>query len=83
MCEINGTHDPRPKSWVSSANEAGGDFPIQNLPFGRFRRGDSLPNSKLRSFLEDGGTLTLRGWCEWPGAVRIGLGECSGTVVVS
>jgi len=40
-----------------------------------------LPNGETRSFLEDGDTLILRGWCEGDGAVRIGLGECSGTVV--
>ena len=32
------THDPGLKSWVESANEPGCDFPIQNLPFGIFRR---------------------------------------------
>ena len=32
------THDPALKSWVASANVAGNDFPIQNLPLGRFRR---------------------------------------------
>jgi fumarylacetoacetase len=32
------THDPALRSWVASANDATGDFPIQNLPFGRFRR---------------------------------------------
>ena len=32
------THDPDLKSWVESANEPGCDFPIQNLPFGIFRR---------------------------------------------
>jgi fumarylacetoacetase len=32
------THDPGLKSWVESANEPGTDFPIQNLPFGVFRR---------------------------------------------
>lgn len=37
MYDIDATHDPKLKSWVSSANEAGSDFPIQNLPFGRFR----------------------------------------------
>ena len=40
-----------------------------------------LPNGEQRSFLEDGDTLTLRGWCERAGVVRIGLGEVSGTVV--
>ncbi|MGV3709151.1 MAG: fumarylacetoacetase [Gemmatimonas sp.] len=32
------THNPSLRSWVESANVAGGDFPIQNLPFGAFRR---------------------------------------------
>lgn len=34
---INETHDPGLRSWVESANRAGGDFPIQNLPYGVFR----------------------------------------------
>ena len=38
--ETNETHDPSRTSFVESANVAGGDFPIQNLPFGVFRRGD-------------------------------------------
>jgi fumarylacetoacetase len=38
--EINHTHDARLASWVASANEPGADFPIQNLPFGAFRRGE-------------------------------------------
>jgi fumarylacetoacetase len=33
-----------------------------------------------RTFLEDGDTVILRGWCEREGAVRIGFGECRGTV---
>ncbi|MBV8618755.1 MAG: fumarylacetoacetase [Curvibacter sp.] len=35
--DINETHDPALRSWVESANDEGGDFPLQNLPFGRFR----------------------------------------------
>jgi len=38
---LNATHDPALRSWVSSANAADTDFPIQNLPFGRFRRAGS------------------------------------------
>ena len=38
---INATHDPNKKSWVLSANEPDADFPIQNLPFGLFRRAAS------------------------------------------
>jgi fumarylacetoacetase len=35
---IDETHDPDLGSWVESANAPDTDFPIQNLPFGRFRR---------------------------------------------
>ena len=38
MSEPNETHDPALSSWVASANDQGSDFPIQNLPFGVFRR---------------------------------------------
>lgn len=38
MISLNKTHDPASKSWLSSANEMGNDFPIQNLPFGVARR---------------------------------------------
>ena len=34
---LNATHDPQLRSWVESANIAGTDFPIQNLPFAVFR----------------------------------------------
>jgi fumarylacetoacetase len=43
----------------------------------------SLPNGETRAFLADGDTLTLRGYCERAGARRIGLGECSGTVLAA
>jgi len=35
---LNRTHDPELTSWVESANDPATDFPIQNLPFGVFRR---------------------------------------------
>ena len=41
----------------------------------------TLPGGEQRVFLEDGDTVRLRGWCERPGAARIGFGECSGTVL--
>ncbi len=41
MNGIDETHDPAMRSWVASANDSGGDFPLQNLPFGRFRAGAS------------------------------------------
>ncbi len=42
--ELNETHDPSRRSWVESANAPDGDFPIQNLPFGLFRRGGGAPS---------------------------------------
>jgi fumarylacetoacetase len=41
VSSANATHDPQLRSWVNSANEPGGDFPIQNLPFAAFRRAGS------------------------------------------
>lgn len=40
-----------------------------------------LGDGDERGFLHDGDTLVLRGWCEKPGAARIGFGECRGTVL--
>jgi fumarylacetoacetase len=36
--KLDATHDPALQSWVESANDPATDFPIQNLPFGIFRR---------------------------------------------
>ena len=36
--KLDATHDPALKSWVESANQPGCEFPIQNLPFGIFKR---------------------------------------------
>lgn len=43
--EIDETHDSNRRSFVDSANDITGDFPIQNLPFGIFSRasGDAGP----------------------------------------
>src|SRR5229473_3573634 len=43
---LDETHDPALKSWVESANAPGCDFPIQNLPFGIFRRKNSKENRR-------------------------------------
>jgi fumarylacetoacetase len=34
---LNETHDPKARSWVTSANDGKTDFPLQNLPFGVFQ----------------------------------------------
>lgn len=38
MSALNQTHDPKRRSWVEAANAADAEFPIQNLPFGIFKR---------------------------------------------
>ena len=40
----------------------------------------TLADGGTRTFLEDGDTVIFRGWCEREGQVRIGFGECRGTV---
>lgn len=47
MHGIDETHDPERSSWVESANADGTDFPIQNLPFGRFRRQGSAEDWRI------------------------------------
>jgi len=41
----------------------------------------ALANGEMRSFLEDGDTVILRGHCERAGYRRIGFGDCTGTIV--
>ena len=41
-----------------------------------------LPGTgETRHFLEDGDSVAIKGWCEKPGAARIGFGECRGEVL--
>jgi fumarylacetoacetase len=44
---LDETHDPRAQSWVESANAAASDFPIQNLPFGVFRKRGSSSGPRI------------------------------------
>ncbi len=45
-------------------------------------RSIALPGTgESRTFLEDGDAIILRGWCEKPGAARIGFGENRGEVL--
>lgn len=41
----------------------------------------TLPNGETRTFLQDGDAVVFTGWCEKPGAARIGFGECRATVL--
>jgi fumarylacetoacetase len=40
-----------------------------------------LPSGETRKFLEDGDEVVMRGYCERPGAARIGFGECRGVIL--
>jgi len=50
---------------------AGGTQPIQ------------IGRDEQRTFLEDGDSIIFRGWCEKPGAVRIGFGSAQGRVLAA
>jgi len=58
---IDRTHDPELTSWVESANRAGADFPIQNLPYATFRhRGEERSRLGIaigEMLLDAGGAL--------------------------
>ncbi len=41
--ELDQTHSAAIGSWIGSAQRPGGDFPLQNLPFGVFRSGPGDP----------------------------------------
>ncbi len=43
----------------------------------------ALPSGETRRFLEDGDEVIMRAWCEGQGSVRIGFGECRGTVTAA
>ena len=68
---INATHNPALRSWVESANQPGCDFPIQNLPLGRFRRAGSDERWHAGVAIGDQVLdLTLATeWCPWADAI--------------
>jgi fumarylacetoacetase len=43
----------------------------------------TLPGGESRTWLEDGDAVSIVGWCETPGAARIGFGACTGQVSAS
>jgi fumarylacetoacetase len=42
-----------------------------------------LPTGETRTFLEDGDTITFRGYAQRDGMPRIGFGSCTGTIVAA
>ncbi len=79
MDSINPTHDPGLRSWVGSANRADTDFPIQNLPFGVFRRAGSEEPFRggvaIGDQILDLGASELRAGAS--GEVALALAACS------
>ena len=69
MSLLNHTHDPAARSWIESANAAGCDFPIQNLPFCVFRhqgsdeswRGGVAIGDQVIDLAQLGATAALQG----------------------
>jgi fumarylacetoacetase len=61
-----------------TAEEAGA---IVELSLGGTRPIVLSSTGEQRTFLEDGDTIILQGWCEKPGAARIGFGQCVGQVL--
>ena len=69
---------------LASGTVSGPEAGSEGCLLERTKRGTEpamLPNGEARAFLEDGDEVILRGFCEREGLPRIGLGECSGTVV--
>jgi fumarylacetoacetase len=43
----------------------------------------NLDNGETRTFLDDGDSVIMRGWCQKDGAKRIGFGEMTSTVIAA
>jgi fumarylacetoacetase len=80
---LDATHDPALRSWVDSANAAGTDFPLQNLPFAAFRRAASTEGFRggvaIGDSVLDLGALHALG--VFTGAAAEALALCSGPVL--
>ena len=53
MSALNATHDPNRRSWVETANAREAAFPVQNLPFGIFRRKTGGENARAGTAIGD------------------------------
>ncbi len=80
---VNGTN-VRPGDLYASGTVSGPDRGSEGSLIEMTRNGAEpieLPDGSRRTFLEDGDTVILRGWCEREGVGRVGFGECAGTVL--
>jgi fumarylacetoacetase len=74
----------RPGDLFASGTVSGPEPASQGCLLELTQRGSqplSLPTGEERKFLHDGDEVIMRGFLEREGAVRIGLGECTGRVV--
>jgi fumarylacetoacetase len=72
-----------PGDLLASGTISGSEEGTQGSLLEITRRGTTqlrLQSGELRSFLEDGDEIVLRGFCEREGLPRIGFGDCSGRI---
>jgi fumarylacetoacetase len=78
--------DLRPGDLLGSGTVSGADPAARGCLLEITRGGAEpilLPDQTQRTFLEDGDEVILRAFCQRPGAVRIGFGECRGTLIAA
>ena len=74
----------RPGDLLASGTISGAEPGSQGSLLEITRRGSQpfqLPTGEMRSFLEDGDEVMLRGFCEQTGYAKIGFGDCWGRIV--
>jgi fumarylacetoacetase len=78
--------DLRPGDLLASGTVSGPDLAARGCLLEITRGGAEsirLPDGSRRTFLEDGDEVRMKAYCERSGAVRIGFGECRGTLTGS
>lgn len=74
----------RPGDLLASGTVSGATKESQGSLIEQTERGAqpiTLPTGEVRTFLQDGDEVILRGYCEREGFRRIGFGECRGIIV--
>jgi fumarylacetoacetase len=74
----------KPGDFLGSGTQSGPEYEQSGSLLELSRGGKEaieLANGESRTFLNDGDTVVLKGWCQKEGAARIGFGEVSSTVL--
>ncbi|WP_028468971.1 fumarylacetoacetase [Neptunomonas japonica] len=74
----------KPGDFLGSGTQSGPDYEESGSLLELSRGGKEsidLGNGESRTFLNDGDTVVLKGWCKKEGAARIGFGEVRSTVL--